>query len=325
MNCGYCCRPLEPGKGRCRTCGRWFFGDPPPPPKAPIIRLSDVPDDTLTRLCSGDWWGKLLGGGFVRGCVYLIGGEPGGGKSTISLQIADSIAEETGEDVLYLPTEEKVSSIRGRASRLKCRHIDSIIVPDVPLTTDLEFLDAIEPVPFIILDSLPDLVGRDDNEAVAVCKRLSEYAQATDAIIFVLDHVTKGEELAGLLRLQHAVDCTIYLRAISKSKKRIWETIKNRHGEGFVTRELIMTRRGLILAPLTDEEIEHEPGLDEEPDDRAPSAPELPQTEDDEEEADDGADEEVEDETEEEPDEVEEVVDEGLGGDSNNPLCEAVP
>jgi DNA repair protein RadA/Sms len=263
MDCRVCEKPLPPNVFLCRFCGRWTrertsTEEQAAGPAPKLIPLSEVEDATIDRLGAETWWAPLLGGGGVRGTTILVGGDPGGGKSTISLQIADDIADETPGDILYLPTEEKPSFIRGRASRLLCRNLNRIVVPAEPLTAELELLDHIEPGPFMILDSLPDLVGHDDKSAVEVCKRLSVYAQATDTLIFILDHVTKGEEFAGLKRLEHAVDVTVYLRSKHRKNRRTWETIKNRFGDGFVSRDLVMTAQGLELAPIEDEEAEEE-------------------------------------------------------------------
>lgn len=234
-----------------RFCGTWTIKAPPPPlpVAARTIPLSEVEDLTIDRLGADTWWAPLLGGGIVPGTTILIGGEPGGGKSTLSVQIADAIAEETGLPSLYLAMEEKAGMIRSRAARIGCQHLNRIIVPAEKPTAELEILNGLEDVGFIILDSLPYLAGRDENKALDICQRLTEYAQETDTPILILDHVTKGEQLAGLMTLQHAVDVTIYLRSNHRVERRVWETIKNRHGDGFVTRDLLMTTLGLELAP----------------------------------------------------------------------------
>lgn len=262
MECRCCRTKLDAGKWLCGLCGKWTRS------AAPLagltVPLSQVVASDVDRIATSGFWADLTGGGFVRGTSVVIGGEPGGGKSTVALQIADTFADESNESdgrTVYLPTEEKPSMIRARASRLQCEHLDKIVVPTVELTPDLEFLDEIEPPGLIILDSLPDLVGGDKNLAVVVCKRLTNYARETDAVVLILDHVTKGEELAGLMHLQHAVDLTVYLRSVGKLKRRVWETIKNRHGAGFLSCDLVMTARGLMTVQH-DEQDERVDGQD---------------------------------------------------------------
>jgi predicted ATP-dependent serine protease len=157
---------------------------------------------------------------------------------------------------LYIGCEERVDKLRTRMARLGCRHVDRILVPESKPTSDLRILESIGPTALTVLDSLPYLVGRDDELAVEVCLRLVEYAQATNSPVLILTHVTKGDEFAGLMKLQHAVDVTVYLRAMHRSDRRVWETIKNRFGVGFVTRDLLMTERGLELLPEPEAEAE---------------------------------------------------------------------
>jgi DNA repair protein RadA/Sms len=256
MKCATCRMQLESGKALCKKsrggCGKWTFGTERG--TAAFVSLADVPDETVERMTPDAWWAPLIGGGFVHGCVYLVGGEPGAGKSTFALQVADACVFETGKSVLYLPSEEKGSKIRGRAARLGCRQLERIVLPTDPLTPDLECLSSAGDHCLVVCDSLSALARRDPLEAVAICNRLTDYAQGTDTTVLVIDHVTKGEEFAGFMTLQHAVDTTQYLRADFKKKKRSLNTAKDRHGEGFVSRDLLMTATGLILAPVVDEE-----------------------------------------------------------------------
>ncbi len=262
--CSRCGHPLAPGKAFCghRGCTAWTLdgsasGRSPALPAAPVERaipLSAVEVTEDDRAGAGCWWAPLLGGGIVRGTVVLVGGEPGGGKSTLAAQMADDCADELDPlPALYIGCEERVDKLRTRMARLGCRHVDRILVPEDKPTSELRILDTVGPTALTVLDSLPYLTGRDDELAVEVCLRLVSYAQESNSPVLVLTHVTKGDEFAGLMKLQHAVDVTVYLRAMHRSDRRVWETIKNRFGVGFVTRDLCMTAHGLELLPEVDE------------------------------------------------------------------------
>ena len=260
MKCKACKLQLPIGKdgkpvSLCR-CGVWTFSAEKPP----LVSLADVADESAARLNTACWWAILFGGGFVHGCVYLVGGEAGGGKSTASLQISDACVEETGLPVLYLAAEETPDKIRSRGRRIGVQHLNRIMVPAEKVSLTMDILGCPGKYSLVVLDSLTKLAGRDAIEAVSVCDRLVAYAQETNTAVIIVDHVTKGGDLGGLMTLQHNVDATSYLRVDTKTKRRTWETIKDRHGEGLISRDVIMTHdRGLILAPITEEPMDGYP------------------------------------------------------------------
>lgn len=247
MQCNKCRAQLEPGKTRCRACGSWTWVSQA---ITPFVSLADVPDDDETaRLTRNHFWAKLIGGGFVKGCVYLMAGEPGAGKSTISLQIADACAGETGLPTLYLNVEEKASRIKARSQRLGCKNFDQIILPRDPITPELEILESTGPVGLVVIDSLSALARRNHLVAVEICNRATSYAQSTETAVFIVDHVTKDEDFSGLMTLQHAVDTTMYFRADFKKKTRAIHTNKDRNGDGYVSMDVRMTaNEGIVPA-----------------------------------------------------------------------------
>ncbi|WP_309570193.1 ATPase domain-containing protein, partial [Deinococcus sp.] len=129
-SCGYqASKPL----GRCPNCQAWnSFEEDVPSAVAPKARagayggvtggkltpLSGVGRREEPRTSSGIIeLDRVLGGGLVAGGVTLIGGEPGIGKSTLLLQVADRVAR-NGGTVLYVAGEESLEQIRLRADRL---------------------------------------------------------------------------------------------------------------------------------------------------------------------------------------------------------------
>src|SRR5277367_2715200 len=249
MKCRACKLQLPLGKSLCPRCRRWTRVEDKPV----TIRLSDVQDEGVARMIAGHWSAGLLGGGIVPATVLLVGGEPGVGKSTLSLHLLDACIHETGKDGLYLGVEERPAMLRSRAVRIRCGHLEKMVIPGEELSIELDILDRVGPQCLVIVDSLSRL-ARNEHQAVRVMRRIADYAQASCTAVIVLDHVTKGQDFAGFMTLQHDVDVTIYLRGDAKRSKRTWQTVKNRHGDGYVTRPLWMDEFG--IRPRT--EADHE-------------------------------------------------------------------
>ena len=265
-DCRVCMLPLPRRRdgelsSACRHCGAITLPPRTAAEETPAVLVSLLEADqgaAVTRILSGHWCAYLLGGGFVRGCVYLIGGEPGAGKSTVSIQFCNAAIEESGMDAVYLPSEEMPSIIRDRALRLQCQHAARIKTPPKKLCDpwDLNILDRLPPVCMTVFDSLSKFVGNDPREALRVCTRLTNYAQRTKTPVLIVDQVNKDEDFAGLMSQQHEVDTLIYLRGDRKKKERMWSTGKDRNGEGFLDRKMFMTKEGMVPAaepPIPDE------------------------------------------------------------------------
>jgi len=186
----------------------------------------------------------------------MLGGEPGTGKSTLALQWALSF-----ESCLYLAAEESAEQVRDRASRVGDRLLDTVEVVDAMGGTSIDSALAGEPTAFVILDSLPGLVGvgpASDQDALAVLKVLKTHASRYRSCVLVVDHATKADDFAGRLSLQHEVDTTIVVhegvpdrwddQKSPSTSTRTLRTRKNRSGpprtevgelghQGFVARE----------------------------------------------------------------------------------------
>lgn len=259
MKCRACNAQLSPGAALCTRCKKWTFL----PESKSVTHLSKGAARPPTpRLLSREWYAPLLGGGIVPGFVYLIGGEPGVGKSTAAAQMLNAAIGETDVDGLYIGVEEAQEELVDRGTRLGCAHIERFLVPNEKPDLQLGLLEDLPPVCMGIVDSLSRL-ARDERDAVYALERITLFAQRTRTAMIVLDHVTKGAEFSGFMALQHDVDCTIYLREDKKKKTRTWETIKNRKGPGHVSRMYTVTETGLIPYALPEDE-------DEEDDDPAP-------------------------------------------------------
>src|SRR5690554_3694804 len=111
---------LEVAKSKTRT---WVARSKPVP-------LTQVENSAEARFSSGiDELDRVLGGGLVPGCLGLIGGDPGIGKSTLLLQVASAVAKSQGK-VLYVTGEESLSQLKLRATRLEAIEERLIVISE---------------------------------------------------------------------------------------------------------------------------------------------------------------------------------------------------
>ncbi len=262
--CEACGEAFDQDKIQCPSCRHWH------PDKAydegtdGTILLSDAAIPPMRRIRTGPWdpcfgvetdeSGKQHIG-IVSTSVTLLGGAPGAGKSTLGLQISDAIAFATGREVLYIATEEATGQIRARANRLKLNASKIRLVP-IGVDADLaEVMKNRKPAAFIV-DSLSKMYP-DPKDAVEFCQRIKSFCINLDAPAIVIDHVTKEEEFAGLMGLQHEVDATL-LFTVYEDGVRELKTSKTRNGP-CDTILFNMTEKGLVLRnPEEDEEEEDE-------------------------------------------------------------------
>jgi len=263
MDCKHCRSEIPSDRFRCLNCGMFTVVEEKEEPQSVFASLSSAEDtDTIKRITRKRWWASALGGGIVLRQSMLIGGEPGAGKSTVSLMIAEACALEMKLPALIIPTEEDVREVKARVVRLGL-DTDCFEYPLEAQDETLECLNHIEEsFSMVVVDSVPDLIGTNLNDAVHVLKRLKAFAMDTDTPILAVDHVNKGEELAGLLRQQFQVDSVIYLRNNPGEDERYWTTIKNRFGQGNKVIELLMRQETAkfpgLLYPKPDSEINEE-------------------------------------------------------------------
>lgn len=252
IQCKHCQASLSPEQARCRRCGTWTFTPPKPEIESRrFAKLSEISSSEVDRFKTGPW-DKCFGGGIVKTSITLIGGSPGAGKSTLMLQMIDALVNECGvECIVYIAAEEEPGQIKSRADRLGLSEQtqDCIVMVDArEFDGDLtEMLDEVNPG-FIILDSLPGLVGENDAAAIETLNTLKAYSSANEAPAIVIDHVTKDDSFAGRMTLQHAVDTliTFYPEEDAKpTSARVLYTKKNRHGMAFVEVKLYMNENGL--------------------------------------------------------------------------------
>ena len=235
--------------GRCPGCEGWnTFAEAPvlraaktPATRATALpasrplRLADVSSSVAERFATGiAEFDTLLGGGGVPGSVVLIGGAPGAGKSTLMLQLADRLAQDSGP-VVYVCGEESAAQVRLRASRLGAGD-ELLVLPETNLSAILDAIEDVRPKTLVV-DSiqtvwLPEIESSAGNAVqIRECaQRLVEYAKRTGCAIFIVGHVTKDGAIAGPRLLEHLVDTVLYFEGEGTGDFRILRATKNRFG-----------------------------------------------------------------------------------------------
>ncbi|MFA5117044.1 MAG: DNA repair protein RadA [Candidatus Omnitrophota bacterium] len=248
QNCGY---QAPKWLGRCPDCNNWnsfveedFSGQRRPQEgerqslytEEPVL-LKDVEVKESSRLKTDiKELDRVLGGGIVAGSVVLIGGDPGIGKSTISLQVSNQLTK-AGHTVLYVSGEESVKQTKLRANRLGTHDRGSLyIVSQTDLSLIVQYIRKLKP-DAVIIDSIqvifePSISSSPGSVSqVRECAGiLTQLAKSTNTPVFIIGHVTKEGNLAGPRVLEHIVDTVLYFEGDRFSVYRILRAVKNRFG-----------------------------------------------------------------------------------------------
>ena len=249
--------------GKCPVCNSWQsfeeFENSSPKLEMEVIKEKNTEPLLLkeikkteferipTRIESLD---ELLGGGIVKGEVILIGGEPGVGKSTLLLEVAQNLSSQG--KVLYVCAEESPQQITLRAERLNIKNCK-----DLYFYSEDNLYKVYEEIKkggfnFLIVDSiqvvyLPKIdASQGSISQVKECANfLTQLAKSLDIVVFIIGHVTKEGTIAGPKLLEHIVDCVLYFETEVSSNFRILRSIKNRFGPSGEIAAFEMTSRGL--------------------------------------------------------------------------------
>jgi DNA repair protein RadA/Sms len=178
---------------------------------------------------------RVLGGGIVPGSLTLIGGDPGIGKSTLLLQVAQAVAGGIGP-VVYVSGEESPQQIKLRAARLGLQGKGLYLLAETDLDAVLARLDQARPA-LVIVDSIQTMALSAVTSAagsvgqVRECAlRLMQWAKSHGVPVMIAGHVTKDGAIAGPRVLEHMVDVVLYLEGEGFSPFRILRGVKNRFG-----------------------------------------------------------------------------------------------
>ena len=249
--------------GRCPACGEWnTFAEEiivkassaslavaTNAPQSTPQRVSEVKPSTHQRLdMHNAEVNRVLGGGLVPGSLVLLGGEPGIGKSTLSLQLALTAH---GLRTLYVSGEESAEQIGMRAERLGIGNEECYIYAETLLENILHQIEQQRP-DVVVIDSIQTIFTNTiDSSAGSVSQirecaaSLLKYAKTTGTSIFIIGHITKDGTIAGPKILEHIVDVVLQFEGDGNNVYRILRGIKNRFGATFEIGVFEMLDNGL--------------------------------------------------------------------------------
>ncbi len=264
--CRECSTTSVSWTGRCTGCGEWATleesaataksprSSAAPPAHQTLLSIDRTTSIPIpTGLSEVD---RVLGGGIVAGSVALLSGEPGIGKSTLSLQIVQSVAA-SGGSVLLVTGEEAPSQVAGRADRLgpippTVSVLDVVDVHAVTATIaelgpQLVVVDSIQTMHDGDLDGAPGSVS----QVRQVAGHLVAAAKRHGCTIILIGHVTKDGTLAGPRQLEHVVDTVLSFEGDRNSDLRRLRAAKHRFGATTEVGLFEMTYEGLkpVLDP----------------------------------------------------------------------------
>ena len=280
--CTSCGNESPKWMGRCPACGEWnTMVEQPKESRKPAsggaaasagerrrpVQLRDISASGESRvsLRNGEL-DRILGGGIVPGSLVLIGGEPGIGKSTLSLQIPLRCADLR---TLYVTGEESVNQVKMRAERLggdagQCfifseTLMENIIEEARAMMPQLMIVDSVQTMFTEALDSAPGSVS----QIKEVAAQLLRFAKETGVPVILIGHITKDGFIAGPKILEHIVDVVLQFEGDNRGSYRLLRSIKNRFGSTSELAVFEMTGQGLrevsnpseLLIPM------HEQGL----------------------------------------------------------------
>lgn len=266
--CTSCGNETPKWQGRCPGCGAWntleeHIEKPTAVGKArsaPVgvsrtpQKLTQVDTDAEIRFSTGmSELDRVLGGGAVAGSLVLVGGAPGIGKSTLLLQICDSLC--AGRSVLYVSGEESERQLKLRAQRLGVAPEQLYILSETRLSDVLTAVEEIKP-DILIVDSIQTLYNEDNDSSPGSVSQVKDctmsmmqLSKAQGLTVFVVGHINKDGNIAGPKVLEHMVDCVLYFEGDQNSSYRLLRAAKNRFGSTNEIGVFEMMDKGLEEVP----------------------------------------------------------------------------
>lgn len=244
------CGAIQPKwMGKCPDCGSWntlvenveapvsrFASSAvPQTAKSTVQKLEQIDSSEEQRyLTQMEELNRVLGGGIVPGSVVLLSGDPGIGKSTLLLQICQTISSDA--QILYVSGEESLRQIKLRAARLgvttpnlslsSTTNIEAVIDSIQSLKPDIVMVDSIQTMNLSALNSSSGSVTQ-----VRECTQLLiNIAKTMEIPVFIVGHVNKDGAIAGPKVMEHMVDAVLYFEGERNLSYRILRAIKNRYG-----------------------------------------------------------------------------------------------
>ncbi|HQJ37324.1 MAG TPA: DNA repair protein RadA, partial [Bacillota bacterium] len=246
--CSECGSESPKWMGKCPECGQWNTLVEEVEQRDSQVQQSlagvlsrpesllDISDDIEERLGTGsNELDRVLGGGIVKGSLVLVGGDPGIGKSTLLLQIANNIGNK-GKKVLYVSGEESTAQIKLRAFRMDIRSGNIFLVSENntqnvdiyvrDMKPDILVVDSIQTMYNPVITSAPGSVSQVREATLGLMKIAKQDGIAT----FIVGHVTKQGSIAGPRVLEHMVDTVLYFEGETHMSYRVLRAVKNRFG-----------------------------------------------------------------------------------------------
>lgn len=260
-SCQQCGFQSKKWLGKCPDCNAWNSLVEEKQTKSSDIRqipgssiaanYQDISSQDNSRISSGVLeFDRVLGGGIVPGSLVLIGGDPGIGKSTLLLQVAEKLSND--HKVLYISGEESEKQIKLRGQRLGINPKNLFLVPETCLEKIIDEIEHHKPT-CIIVDSVQTIYSEKIESAPGGISQIREVAgqmliqaKRNNISIFLIGHVTKEGMLAGPKALEHIVDTVLYFEGEHHHNHRIVRAVKNRFGPANELGIFEMTSGGLI-------------------------------------------------------------------------------
>jgi len=260
--CSNCGQESAKWIGKCPACGQWntfqeFRSLPSSPSKrggfgnvggvsekgrdaGKVLRLQDISAHDDPRIDMHDEeLNRVLGGGLVPGSIVLLGGEPGIGKSTLTLQTMLHLPE---KKVLYVSGEESAHQLKMRAERLLSPLLKEgdggglLILTENSLEAIFEHIKEVQPE-LVVVDSIQTIATEDVESSAGSISQVREcasallrFAKTSGVPVILIGHITKEGTLAGPKILEHIVDTVIQFEGDQHYMYRILRSIKNRFG-----------------------------------------------------------------------------------------------
>jgi DNA repair protein RadA/Sms len=266
QNCGAASHRWQ---GKCEACGEWnsLIEEGVERPAGPgrkagkgrlfaLEPLAGEAHDAPRLPCNVAELDRVTGGGFVRGSVLLMAGDPGIGKSTLLIQTAAALARK-GHRAVYISGEEAVAQVRLRADRLGLRDAPVELAAETSVEDIIATLAEGGKIPrLIVIDSIQTMWTETVESAPGTVSQVRGAAQAlirfakrSGAAIILVGHVTKDGQIAGPRVVEHMVDAVLSFEGEGSHQFRILRAVKNRFGPTDEIGVFEMTGAGLRQVP----------------------------------------------------------------------------
>jgi DNA repair protein RadA/Sms len=262
--CNNCGSTYPSWTGKCVSCGEWNSIGEVLDVKSSLTsssRGNTLKTETIGQVRANKQSPRIktgikdvdvvLGGGIVAGSVTLLAGQPGIGKSTLLLQLADEIAKKS--KVLYVSGEESAEQISLRSIRLGHNRDSTLTLASTSVTNDIASTIASEAYDLVIIDSIQTMACEEISSAAGSVSQitnstqlLTRAAKEKNTALLIIGHVTKEGSIAGPKVLEHIVDVVLQLEGDRYGGFKVLRAIKNRFGSTNEAGIFEMKERGLI-------------------------------------------------------------------------------